>query len=91
MPFNLCQPKQRLTFPADPTPTSSKMQVSSWMAPGGKLFVHIFVHATMPYHFEVRRLAGASGGSQRRGDPAGTRLAPVQRQAQPHAAEAYVF
>ncbi len=31
-------------------------QVSSWMAPGGKLFVHIFVHATMPYHFEVRWL-----------------------------------
>lgn len=28
-------------------------KVSSWMAPGGKLFVHIFVHATMPYHFEV--------------------------------------
>lgn len=27
---------------------------SSWLKPGGKLFVHIFVHKSLPYHFEVR-------------------------------------
>mmetsp|Transcript_5360 Transcript_5360/g.14420 ORF Transcript_5360/g.14420 Transcript_5360/m.14420 type:complete len:368 (-) Transcript_5360:83-1186(-) len=27
-------------------------RVASWLKPGGKLFVHIFVHKTMPYHFE---------------------------------------
>ena len=26
---------------------------SSWLKPQGKLFVHIFVHKTLPYHFEV--------------------------------------
>ncbi|KXZ45644.1 hypothetical protein GPECTOR_52g44 [Gonium pectorale] len=29
-------------------------KVSSWMRPGGKLFVHIFVHRCTPYHFEVQ-------------------------------------
>ncbi|GFR50780.1 hypothetical protein Agub_g13045 [Astrephomene gubernaculifera] len=29
-------------------------KVSGWMRPGGKLFVHIFVHRTTPYHFEVQ-------------------------------------
>eukprot|EP00955_Chlamydomonas_euryale_P018820 200775-Chlamydomonas_euryale.AAC.5 len=28
-------------------------RVSSWMRPGAMLFVHIFVHRTLPYHFEV--------------------------------------
>uniref|UniRef100_A0A7S3XXB9 Methyltransferase domain-containing protein n=1 Tax=Heterosigma akashiwo TaxID=2829 RepID=A0A7S3XXB9_HETAK len=27
-------------------------RVASWMAPGGKLFVHIFTHKTHPYHFD---------------------------------------
>ncbi len=27
---------------------------SSWLKPKGKLFVHIFLHKTLPYHFEVR-------------------------------------
>ncbi|GAX73802.1 hypothetical protein CEUSTIGMA_g1253.t1 [Chlamydomonas eustigma] len=26
---------------------------ASWLKPQGKLFVHIFVHKTLPYHFEV--------------------------------------
>ncbi len=26
---------------------------SSWLKPGGKMFVHIFVHRSLPYHFEV--------------------------------------
>mmetsp|Transcript_7143 Transcript_7143/g.12310 ORF Transcript_7143/g.12310 Transcript_7143/m.12310 type:complete len:358 (+) Transcript_7143:63-1136(+) len=26
---------------------------STWLKSGGKLFVHIFVHKSMPYHFEV--------------------------------------
>lgn len=30
-------------------------RVSTWLRPGGKLFVHIFVHKAMPYHFEVGR------------------------------------
>lgn len=30
-------------------------RVSTWLKPGGKLFVHIFVHRHMPYHFEARR------------------------------------
>ena len=30
-------------------------RVASWLAPGGRLFVHIFVHkAGLPYHYEVR-------------------------------------
>ena len=32
-------------------------RISSWLRPGGKLFVHIFVHKSTPYHFEVRRLS----------------------------------
>lgn len=28
-------------------------RIAQWLKPGGKLFVHIFVHKTMPYHFEV--------------------------------------
>lgn len=27
-------------------------KVSSWLAPGGLLFIHIFCHKTQPYHFE---------------------------------------
>ena len=27
-------------------------RVASWLKPTGKLFVHIFTHATQPYHFE---------------------------------------
>jgi len=27
---------------------------SSWLKPGGQLFVHIFCHQHTPYHFEVR-------------------------------------
>ena len=26
-------------------------KISSWMKPGGKLFVHIFTHKWKPYHF----------------------------------------
>jgi cyclopropane fatty-acyl-phospholipid synthase-like methyltransferase len=26
---------------------------STWLRPGGQLFVHIFCHKTNPYHFEV--------------------------------------
>ena len=30
-------------------------RVASWLAPGGRLFVHIFVHkAGLPCHYEVR-------------------------------------
>ncbi|MCB1211852.1 MAG: class I SAM-dependent methyltransferase, partial [Verrucomicrobiales bacterium] len=29
-------------------------RVSSWLKPGGKLFVHIFTHRELAYHFEVR-------------------------------------
>jgi hypothetical protein len=28
-------------------------RVSTWLRPEGKLFVHIFLHKSMPYHFEV--------------------------------------
>lgn len=27
--------------------------VSSWLKPDGLLFIHIFVHKSIPYHFEV--------------------------------------
>jgi hypothetical protein len=27
-------------------------KISGWLKPGGKLFVHIFTHATTPYHFK---------------------------------------
>lgn len=26
-------------------------KIAGWLKPGGKLFVHIFTHATTPYHF----------------------------------------
>ncbi|PNH11237.1 (S)-coclaurine N-methyltransferase [Tetrabaena socialis] len=29
-------------------------KVASWLLPEGKLFVHIFVHRSTPYHFEVK-------------------------------------
>ena len=29
-------------------------RVASWMKPGGKLFVHVFAHKSMPYLFVVR-------------------------------------
>lgn len=29
-------------------------RVSTWLRPGGALFVHIFCHKTTPYHFEVQ-------------------------------------
>jgi len=29
-------------------------QISQWLAPGGKFFMHIFVHRTVPYAFEDR-------------------------------------
>lgn len=29
-------------------------RVSTWLKPGGKLFVHIFVHRGLPYHYEVQ-------------------------------------
>jgi len=29
-------------------------RVSTWLKPGGKLFVHIFTHRELAYHFEVR-------------------------------------
>jgi len=29
-------------------------KVASWMKPGGMLFVHIFTHRTLAYHFEVK-------------------------------------
>eukprot|EP00884_Botryococcus_braunii_P011616 jgi/Botrbrau1/20455/Bobra.145_2s0019.1 len=28
-------------------------KISTWLKPGGMLFVHIFVHRSIPYHFEV--------------------------------------
>ena len=28
-------------------------KISSWLKPEGLLFIHIFVHKSMPYHFEV--------------------------------------
>lgn len=36
------------------------MQVSGWLAAEGKLFVHIFLHRTTPYHFEVQSEEGES-------------------------------
>lgn len=29
-------------------------KISGWMAPGSKLFIHIFVHKLLAYHFEVK-------------------------------------
>jgi cyclopropane-fatty-acyl-phospholipid synthase len=29
-------------------------RIASWLGPGGKLFIHIFVHRQMPYEFEPR-------------------------------------
>ena len=28
-------------------------KVASWLKPGGQVFIHIFCHKTVPYHFEV--------------------------------------
>lgn len=45
--------------PCPPLPEPSPLhvqalleKVSSWLKPRGLLFVHIFVHKCMPYHFE---------------------------------------
>eukprot|EP00878_Enallax_costatus_P047201 GHUV01057636.1.p1 GENE.GHUV01057636.1~~GHUV01057636.1.p1 ORF type:complete len:194 (+),score=33.50 GHUV01057636.1:45-626(+) len=32
-------------------------RISTWIKPGGGLFVHIFAHKSSPYHFEVRLLS----------------------------------
>jgi len=32
-------------------------KVAGWLRPGGKLFVHVFTHATTPYHFEKSWMA----------------------------------
>lgn len=29
-------------------------RISCWLRPGGRLFVHIFVHRGLPYHYEVK-------------------------------------
>ena len=29
-------------------------RISTWLKPGGKLFVHIFTHRSVPYHFEAK-------------------------------------
>ena len=29
-------------------------RIAGWLSPGGKLFVHIFTHQTLAYHYEVR-------------------------------------
>eukprot|EP00808_Paulinella_micropora_P011412 g37028.t1 len=29
-------------------------KISKWLRPGASLFVHIFIHKTIPYHFEVK-------------------------------------
>jgi cyclopropane-fatty-acyl-phospholipid synthase len=29
-------------------------RISTWLYPGGKLFVHIFLHRGLPYHYEVQ-------------------------------------
>ena len=29
-------------------------RIAGWLKPGGLFFAHVFVHATTPYHFEVR-------------------------------------
>ena len=29
-------------------------KVAGWLKPGGQVFIHIFCHKTVPYHFEVR-------------------------------------
>jgi hypothetical protein len=39
--------------------TAPRPQINAWLAPGGKLFVHIFVHRTMPYHFDYQSDEGA--------------------------------
>lgn len=28
--------------------------MAGWLKPGGQVFIHIFCHKTVPYHFEVR-------------------------------------
>jgi hypothetical protein len=39
--------------PPAPLPQELLRRVSTWLKPGGKLFVHIFVHRGLPYHYEV--------------------------------------
>jgi hypothetical protein len=34
-------------------------KIASWLRPEGLLFVHIFVHRSLPYHFEVQALLSA--------------------------------
>lgn len=29
-------------------------RIAGWLRPGGRLFVHIFVHRGLPYHYEVQ-------------------------------------
>ena len=43
--------------PPRPAPTPGQellRRISCWLRPGGKLFVHIFVHRGLPYHYEVQ-------------------------------------
>jgi hypothetical protein len=35
-------------------------RISTWLKPGGALFVHIFCHKSSPYHFEVCTAAAAN-------------------------------
>lgn len=34
---------------------------AGWLRPGGQLFVHIFTHRDVPYHFEVRAFVEGVG------------------------------
>lgn len=36
-------------------------RIAGWLRPGGRLFVHIFVHRGLPYHYEVQ-VRGERGG-----------------------------
>ena len=29
-------------------------KVAGWLKPGGRVFIHIFCHKAVPYHFEAR-------------------------------------
>lgn len=33
------------------------MQVSSWLKPGGRFFMHVFSHRTFPFHYETGWMA----------------------------------
>ena len=35
-------------------------KIAGWLKPGGLLFVHIFTHRSLAYHFEVRRPLSAT-------------------------------